>query len=55
MKKSTLLITAQHGIRGKEAENIMFTNNMKRLQLTQDGKIASLVTTRVLVEASQKD
>ena len=52
---STPLITAQHGIRANEAANIMFINNMKRLPLTQDDKIVSIVTARDLVEASQKD
>jgi predicted transcriptional regulator len=52
---STPLITAQHGIRANEAANIMFINNMKRLPLTEDGKIVSIVTARDLVEAFQKD
>ena len=52
---STPLITAQHGIRANEAANIMFINNMKRLPLTQDGKIVSIVTARDLVEAFQMD
>ena len=51
----TPLITAQHGIRANEAANIMFINNMKRLPLTQDGKIVSIVTARDLVEAFQMD
>jgi predicted transcriptional regulator len=49
------LITAQHGIRANEAANIMFINNMKRLPLTEDGKIVSIVTARDLVEAFQND
>jgi signal-transduction protein with cAMP-binding, CBS, and nucleotidyltransferase domain len=52
---TTPLITAQHGIRANEAANIMFTNNMKRLPLTQDGKIVSIVTARDLVEALQEE
>jgi CBS domain-containing protein len=51
---STPLITAQHGIRANEAANKMFSNNMKRLPLTEDGKIVSIVTARDLVEAFQK-
>lgn len=34
---------------------MMFTNNMKRLPLTQDGKIVSIITARDLVKAFQKD
>src|SRR5215208_1468139 len=49
------LITAQHGIRANEAANIMFINNMKRLPLTEDGKIVSIITARDLVEAFQKN
>ncbi|MGC2427156.1 MAG: CBS domain-containing protein [Nitrososphaeraceae archaeon] len=52
---TTPLITTQRGIRANEAANIMFTNNMKRLPLTQDGKIVSIVTARDLVEALQEE
>jgi signal-transduction protein with cAMP-binding, CBS, and nucleotidyltransferase domain len=33
----------------------MFINNMKRLPLTEDGKIVSIITARDLVEAFQKN
>ncbi|HET7389211.1 MAG TPA: CBS domain-containing protein [Nitrososphaeraceae archaeon] len=49
------LITAQHGIRANEAANIMFASGIKRLPLTEDSNIVSIVTARDLVEAFQKD
>ncbi len=52
---STPLITAQHGIRAKEAASIMSINSIKRLPLIQDGNITSIVTARDLVDAFQKE
>lgn len=49
------LITAQRSIRANEAANIMFANNIKRLPLTENNNIVSMITARDLVEAFQKD
>lgn len=45
------LITAEEGIDGRVAANIMIANNIKRLPLTRDGVIVGIVTARDLVEA----
>jgi CBS domain-containing protein len=45
------LITAEEGISGGEAANIMTANHIKRLPLTRDGVIVGIVTARDLVEA----
>ncbi len=45
------LITAEEGIGGKLAADIMTTNHIKRLPLTRDGAIVGIVTARDLVEA----
>lgn len=45
------LITAEEGINGREAADIMTANHIKRLPLTRDGIIVGIVTARDLVEA----
>jgi CBS domain-containing protein len=45
------LITAEDGIQGKEAADIMTANHIKRLPLTSEGVIVGIVTARDLVEA----
>jgi CBS domain-containing protein len=45
------LITAEEGINGREAADIMTANHIKRLPLTRDGVIVGIVTARDLVEA----
>jgi CBS domain-containing protein len=45
------LITAETGINGREASDIMTANHIKRLPLTRDGIIVGIVTARDLVEA----
>ena len=45
------LITAETGINGREAADIMTANHIKRLPLTRDGIIVGIVTARDLVEA----
>jgi signal-transduction protein with cAMP-binding, CBS, and nucleotidyltransferase domain len=48
---SSPLITAKIGIKGNEAAKIMATNHIKRLPLTSEGRIASIVTARDIVAA----
>lgn len=48
------LITAEEGICGREAADIMTANHIKRLPLTRDGPIVGIVTARDLVEAFAK-
>ncbi len=45
------LITAEEGINGREAADIMTANHIKRLPLTRDGVILRIVTARDLGEA----
>jgi CBS domain-containing protein len=45
------LITAEEGVDGKEAADIMTINGIKRLPLTRDGAIVGIITARDLVEA----
>lgn len=45
------LISAEEGINGREAADIMTANHIKRLPLTRDGIIVGIVTARDLVEA----
>ena len=45
------LITAEDGIQGKEAADIMTMNRIKRLPLTSEDVIVGIVTARDLVEA----
>jgi CBS domain-containing protein len=45
------IITAEEGVNGREAADIMTTNRIKRLPLTRDGPIVGIVTARDLVEA----
>lgn len=45
------LITAEEGIDGKRAAEIMTVNRIKRLPLTSDGVIIGIITARDLVEA----
>lgn len=45
------LITAEEGIDGRMAAQIMTANHIKRLPLTRDGVIVGIVTARDLVEA----
>jgi CBS domain-containing protein len=45
------IITAEEGINGREAADIMTANRIKRLPLTRDGPIVGIVTARDLVEA----
>jgi len=45
------LITAEEGIDGKEAADIMTVNRIKRLPLTREGAIVGIITARYLVEA----
>ena len=52
---SSPLVTAQHGIWANEAANIMFASGIKRLLLTENSNIVSIVTARDLVEAFQKN
>jgi CBS domain-containing protein len=48
---SDFLVTARLGIRAREAAKIMFANNIKRLPITNKGKIIGIVTARDLVES----
>ena len=48
---SDFLVTARLGIRAREAARIMFANNIKRLPITNKGKIIGIVTARDLVES----
>lgn len=53
---SPFMVTAQIGIRAREAADIMAANRIKRLPLTkEDGRIAGIVTARDLVDAFQKE
>ena len=45
------LITAEEGIDGKQAADIMTVNHIKRLPLTREGAIVGIITARDLVEA----
>jgi CBS domain-containing protein len=45
------LITAEEGIDGKQAADIMTVNHIKRLPLTIEGAIVGIITARDLVEA----
>lgn len=45
------LITAEEGIDGKQAADIMTINHIKRLPLTREGAIVGIITARDLVEA----
>ncbi len=45
------LITAEEGIDGKQAADIMTVNRIKRLPLTREGAIVGIITARDLVEA----
>jgi CBS domain-containing protein len=45
------IITAEEGVNGREAADIMTANRIKRLPLTRDGPIVGIVTARDLVEA----
>jgi CBS domain-containing protein len=45
------LITAEEGIDGKEAADVMAVNRIKRLPLTREGVIVGIITARDLVEA----
>lgn len=48
---SDFLVTARLGIRAREAAKLMFANNIKRLPITNNGKIVGIVTARDLVES----
>jgi predicted transcriptional regulator len=48
---SWFMLTAQSGIRAREAAKLMFANDIKRLPITKDGKVIGIVTARDLVEA----
>lgn len=50
-RASRPIITAEEGISGREAADIMTANHIKRLPLTRDGPIVGIVTARDLVEA----
>jgi CBS domain-containing protein len=50
-RASRPIITAEEGINGREAADIMTANGIKRLPLTRDGPIVGIVTARDLVEA----
>lgn len=45
------LITAEEGIDGKQAADVMTVNHIKRLPLTSEGAIVGIITARDLVEA----
>jgi CBS domain-containing protein len=45
------LITANFGIGGWEASQLMVKNNIKRLPVLKDGKLAGIITARDLVQA----
>lgn len=45
------LITAEEGIDGKQAADVMTVNRIKRLPLTREGAIVGIITARDLVEA----
>lgn len=47
------LVTAEYGIRGSDAAKIMAANKIKRLILTKQGKVSSIVTARDIVDAFQ--
>jgi CBS domain-containing protein len=48
---SQYMITARSGIRGADAARLMLNNTIKRLPITNKGKIAAMVTARDIVEA----
>jgi signal-transduction protein with cAMP-binding, CBS, and nucleotidyltransferase domain len=48
---SQYMITARSGIRGADAARLMLNNRIKRLPITNKGKIAAMVTARDIVEA----
>jgi len=48
------VVTAPYGIRASDAAKLMFANKIKRLPLTEDGRIKAMVTARDLVEAFQR-
>jgi signal-transduction protein with cAMP-binding, CBS, and nucleotidyltransferase domain len=48
------IITAKLDLAAREAAKLMITRKIKRLPLTQRGKIVAIVTARDLVEAFQK-
>ncbi|MEO9295542.1 MAG: CBS domain-containing protein [Nitrososphaera sp.] len=48
---SWFMLTAQSGIRAREAARLMLANSIKRLPITKDGKVIGIVTARDLVEA----
>ena len=48
---SSPLITAEYGIDGKQAAEVMVSRGIKRLPLTRNGKIVAVVTARDLVES----
>jgi predicted transcriptional regulator len=48
---SDFLVTARLGIRAREAAKLMFANNIKRLPITNNGRVVGIVTARDLVES----
>lgn len=48
---SHFLLTARLGIRAREAAKLMFANNIKRLPITNGGRVVGIVTARDLVES----
>ncbi len=48
---SRFLVTARAGIRARDAARLMFATNIKRLPITNNGRIAGIVTARDLVES----
>lgn len=52
---SNFLITARSGIRARDAARLMFATNVKRLPITNNGRIVGIVTARDLVESFVSD
>jgi predicted transcriptional regulator len=48
---SNFMLTARLGIRTREAAKLMFANNIKRLPITNNGRVVGIVTARDLVES----
>ena len=48
---SHFLLTARLGIRAREAARLMFANSIKRLPITNGGRVVGIVTARDLVES----
>lgn len=51
---TTRVVTSKLGIRAKAAGKIMLSRKIKRLPLTEEGRVVAMVTARDLVEAFQR-